>query len=76
MGVVIKGRARFPIMVRIPQAWRDDIRLLEQLPVDDVGDSVVPLGELADLSLEETPPAVEHDNVRRRTFVAANVPRS
>ena len=73
VGMIIKGRARFPILVRIPQHWRDDIRLLEQLPVDDVGGSAVPLGELADLSLEETPPAVEHDNVRRRTFVAANV---
>jgi cobalt-zinc-cadmium resistance protein CzcA len=47
--------------------------LLAQLPVSELAGSVVPLGEVADLCLEETPPAVEHDNVRRRTFIAANV---
>ncbi len=72
-GVVIEGRARFPIQVRIPPAWRTEIRLLEQLPVDTAGGRIVPLGELAELTLEETPPSVEHDNVRRRTYIAANV---
>ncbi len=73
VGVVIDGRARYPIRVRIPQQWREKISLLEQLPVDEAGGRIVPLGELAELSLEETPPSVEHDNVRRRTFIAANV---
>ncbi len=73
VGMVIDGRARYPILVRIPQHWREDMELLEQLPVAQLGGRVVPLSEVADLCLEETPPAVEHDNVRRRTFVAANV---
>jgi cobalt-zinc-cadmium resistance protein CzcA len=73
VGVMIEGRARFPILVRIPQAWREDLTLLAQLPVEHAGGQIVPLGELADLSLEETPPSVEHDNVRRRTYIAANV---
>lgn len=73
VGTIIDGRARYPILVRIPEAWRKDEALLRQLPVDSVGGRIVPLGELADLKLEETPPSVEHDNVRRRTFVAANV---
>ena len=47
--------------------------LLRQLPVAEVGGRVVPLDELAEFINEETPPFVEHDNVRRRTFVAANV---
>ncbi len=73
VGVLMEGRARYPIMVRIPEAWRSDLDLLQQLPVAEAGGRVVPLGELADLSLEETPPSVEHDAIRRRTFVAANV---
>ncbi|TWU40947.1 Cobalt-zinc-cadmium resistance protein CzcA [Novipirellula artificiosorum] len=73
VGTIIDGRARYPILVRIPESWRKDMSLLKQLPVDEAGGRIVPLGELADLSLEETPPSVEHDNVRRRTFIAANV---
>ena len=70
---MIDGRARYPMLVRIPKQWRENMELLQQLPVSELGGRVVPLGEVADLCLEETPPAVEHDNVRRRTFIAANV---
>lgn len=73
VGVVMEGRARYPILVRIPQRWREKTELLRQLPVAEIGGSLVPLGELANFEFEETPPSVEHDNVRRRTFVAANV---
>ena len=72
-GMVMQGRARFPIQVRIPVEWRESLELLEQLPVAQAGGSIVPLAELAELEFEETPPAVEHDNVRRRTYIAANV---
>jgi cobalt-zinc-cadmium resistance protein CzcA len=73
VGVVIDGRARYPILVRIPETWRESMDLLRQLPVANVGGRVVPLDEVANFVVEETPPSVEHDNVRRRTFVAANV---
>jgi cobalt-zinc-cadmium resistance protein CzcA len=73
VGRIFEGRARFPIMVRIPEAWRKDIRLLEQLPVADGSGKPIPLRELADITLEETPPAVEHEAIRRRTFISANV---
>ena len=46
---------------------------LEQLPVAEAGGKPVPLRELADLILEETPPTVEHESIRRRTFISANV---
>ena len=47
--------------------------MLRQLPVAVAGGKSIPLGELADLKTEQTPPSVEHDNGRRRTFVSANV---
>jgi heavy metal efflux system protein len=73
VGTVIEGRARYPILVRIPNDWRENIALIQQLPVASSNGDVLPLGELAAIKLEETPPAVEHDNARRRTYVAANV---
>jgi cobalt-zinc-cadmium resistance protein CzcA len=73
VGQVLEGRARFPIMVRYPQTWREDVYLLEQIPVGEVGGRQVPLGELADVTLEETPPSVDHEATRRRTYVSVNV---
>lgn len=73
VGTVMEGRARFPIIVRVPEQWRENSEWLSQLPVAEVAGKLVPLGELAEFRPEESPPSVEHDNIRRRTFVAANV---
>lgn len=73
VGQVFEGRIRFPILVRIPEDWRNDVDRIVQLPVAEAGGRTVPLGELADVRIEETPPGVEHDSNRRRTFVSANV---
>jgi cobalt-zinc-cadmium resistance protein CzcA len=72
-GVIFEGRARFPLLVRVPENWREQIDLLEQLPVAQGEGQPIPLGELAEIELEETPPTVEHDANRRRTFISANV---
>lgn len=73
VGIIFEGRARFPIRVRIPDDWRSEIDRLKQLPVAEAGGKPVPLDELADIRIEETPPSVEHESNRRRTFVSANV---
>ncbi|MFM9059124.1 MAG: efflux RND transporter permease subunit [Planctomycetaceae bacterium] len=72
-GVVYEGRPRFPLTVKFPRAWRENAELVPQIPVDSAGARPVPLGELADIAVEETPPSIEHENSRRRTFVSANV---
>ena len=72
-GVIYEGRPWFPLMVKFPQAWREDEELLPQIPVAAAGGRPVPLGELADIRIEESPPSIEHENSRRRTFVSANV---
>lgn len=73
VGHVFEGRARYPIIVRFPQSWREDAQRLARLPVHVQGESIVPLGELADVVLEETPPSIEHEASQRRTFVSSNV---
>lgn len=72
-GVIYEGRPRFPLMVKFPQSWREKEELIPQIPVAAAGGRPVPLGELADIRIEESPPSIEHENSRRRTFVSANV---
>ena len=52
VGQVLQGRARFPIIVRLPEVWRRDISRLEQLPVFTETGHSVPLNELAALPLD------------------------
>jgi cobalt-zinc-cadmium resistance protein CzcA len=73
VGQILEGRARFPIIVRFPKEWRENSYLLEQIPVSEVGGQQIPLGELADVILEDTPPGIDHEATRRRTYVSANV---
>ncbi|MFK7820410.1 MAG: efflux RND transporter permease subunit, partial [Planctomycetaceae bacterium] len=73
VGEVLDGRARFPIRVRLPEKWRAETELIAQLPVATSSGKPIPLGDLAEIKVEQTPPTVEHDDGRRRTFVSANV---
>ncbi|QDU82574.1 Cobalt-zinc-cadmium resistance protein CzcA [Polystyrenella longa] len=73
VGQIIEGRARYPIIVRVPEKWREDISLLEQIPVAEAAGKPVTLRDLAEINIEETPPSIEHEANRRRTFVSANV---
>jgi cobalt-zinc-cadmium resistance protein CzcA len=43
-GQVLQGRARFPIIVRYPQHWRENAHLFEQIPVNEVNGRQIPLG--------------------------------
>ena len=72
-GLVFEGRARYPIVVRIPAEWRDNLEQMEQVPVGKSGNQAVLLRELADIRIEESPPVIDHEGTRRRTFIQANV---
>jgi cobalt-zinc-cadmium resistance protein CzcA len=73
VGEIYEGRPRFPLMVTFPRVWRENEGLVAQIPVGSTGGRPVPLGELADISRSESPPSVEHESGRRRTFISANV---
>jgi cobalt-zinc-cadmium resistance protein CzcA len=73
VGQIHEGRARFPLLVRLPEAARKDAYLLERVPVKQLDGQPITLGELADVRLQESPPGIEHEAGRRRTFISANV---
>ncbi len=72
-GVIFEGRPRYPLVVKFPAEWRENVDRMPQIPVGAAAGRPVPLGELADVVREETPPSIEHENSRRRTYVSANV---
>jgi cobalt-zinc-cadmium resistance protein CzcA len=65
--------ARFPIQVRLPQAWRNDPKMIASIRVADPKGRPIPLSDLADVSFEEGPSEVEREDVQRRAVVGVNV---
>lgn len=86
-GEVFEGDRRFPIVVRLPEAVRDNLAALEQLVIplksqdraatgsaEHGGHAeFVPLGTVARIRLEEGPNQLSRENGKRRVVVQANV---
>jgi len=77
-GLIFEGDRRFPIVVRLPEAVRQDIPALENLPVpvpheDGQGGAFVPLKEVTSFRLSEGPNQISRENGKRRVVVQANV---
>jgi heavy metal efflux system protein len=76
-GVVFEGDRYFEIVVKLPEATRNNIDALKILPVSlptsGTTAPTVPLGQLAVFSLGEGPNQISRENGKRRVVVTANV---
>lgn len=78
-GVVFEGDRRFPIVVRLPDALREDVEALENLPVPLPSSAqtgrapAVLLKQVASFSFAEGPNQISRENGKRRVVVTANV---
>jgi heavy metal efflux system protein len=74
-GLVFEGDRRFQIIVRLPDAERSDVDVLENLPVAlpqngwGMGAATIPLRQLATFSFSEGPNQVSRENGKRRVVV-------
>jgi cobalt-zinc-cadmium resistance protein CzcA len=73
VGEVFEGDRRFPLVIRLPEAIRNDPRTLAALPIALPGGQYVPLREIADIEIAEGPNAINRENGKRRAVVTANV---
>jgi heavy metal efflux system protein len=78
-GLVFEGDRRFQIVVRLPDAARNDVEALENLPVTlpqaegATRAMTIPLRQLATLHFSEGPNQVSRENSKRRVVVTAEV---
>lgn len=73
VGEVYEGERRFALQVRVPKSLRDDIEQIRTLPVSGNSGPLVPLGQIASITVVDSPASVSREAVRRRTNVEANV---
>jgi cobalt-zinc-cadmium resistance protein CzcA len=78
-GLVFEGDRRFQIVVRLPDALRRNISVLENLPLvlpsSGFGSATItiPLRQVATFELSEGPNQISRENGKRRVVVTANI---
>lgn len=88
-GLVFQGDRRFDIIVRLPDGLRQDLKVLENLPIllpaddDGIGSRnagqphtrpvYIPLKQVAKLEIKDGPNQISRENGKRRIVVQANV---
>lgn len=70
---VIEGNKRFDLLVRFPVEYRDSRNDIRNILIDTPIGAVVPLKQLADISIEHGTVMVNREDGQRRTAVLANV---
>lgn len=70
---LIQGERRFPISVRLPEAWRADVGQLGSLPLQSPSGEMVRLSQVARVQLARGPEVVSREQARRRIVVQSNV---
>lgn len=78
-GTMFEGDRRFGIVVRLPDATREDLDAIRRLPValpkvaTATAVTFIPLSEIADFTVAPGPNQVSRENGKRRIVVTANV---
>ncbi len=73
VGLVYEGERRFPIALRIDDAYRTDEQALGRMLVAASNGDRIPLHRLATIKTVEGPSAIQHEWSKRRIVVQANV---
>ncbi len=73
VGQVVEGQARYPLQVRFEETARQNLDQLQNISVASPAGALIPLAQLAKISVTEGPVAIWRNNLSRRVTVAANV---
>jgi cobalt-zinc-cadmium resistance protein CzcA len=73
VGEVFEGQRRFALQVRYREDARSSIEAIRQIPIGAPTGALIPLGQLANLTVEEGPAQISRDRIQRRLTVEANV---
>ena len=60
----VEGLERYPVNIRYPQDYRNSPEQLALLPIVTPNDQRIPLGDVANVFIEEGPPGIKSENAR------------
>jgi len=73
VGSVLEGKRRFDIVVRLAEGIAADPHALGGVPVGAPDGRLIPLAQLAEITIEEGPAQISREQIERRIVVETNV---
>ncbi|MCW5626965.1 MAG: efflux RND transporter permease subunit, partial [Burkholderiales bacterium] len=70
---IYEGERRFPAVVRFPLEFRDDPEVIADALLKGPAGAVVPMREIATVSLQDGPAQISREGAKRRLVVGSNV---
>jgi Cu(I)/Ag(I) efflux system membrane protein CusA/SilA len=69
----VEGRERYPVSIRYPREYRDDLNQLRQVRVAAPSGAHVPLGQVADIQVVDGPPVIKSENARLNGWIFVDI---
>lgn len=73
VGMTVEGLERYPINIRYPRDVRDSIEKLRNLPVVTPAGARIPLGEVAEIRIEDGPGLIKTENARLNGWIYIDI---
>jgi Cu(I)/Ag(I) efflux system membrane protein CusA/SilA len=73
ISTIIDGRERYPVTLRFPRGDRDGLGALEEIRLRGEGGAIVPLREVARLTVADGPTEIKSENARPVTYVYVDI---
>ena len=73
MGEVVDGQFRFPLVVRLPDEWRNSPEAVGSIQLPTATGERVPLSRIADIAVIEGPSTITREWGQRRIVITCNV---
>ncbi|MFK5986781.1 MAG: efflux RND transporter permease subunit [Pseudomonadota bacterium] len=69
----IEGLERYPINIRYPQSYRDSVEKIRLLPLVTKNNQRIALADVADIQVEDGPPAIKSENARLNGWTLVDI---
>ncbi|HAT8327853.1 TPA: efflux RND transporter permease subunit [Legionella pneumophila] len=69
----IEGRERYPVNLRYPQTDRDSVDKLKLLPIVTPSGAHIPLGEVANVAVENGPPVIKSEDAKLTGWILVDI---
>ncbi len=69
---VYEGQRRFDLILRYPEQYRNSVETISNILVATATGALIPLGELAKVTLQEGPALISREGLQRRIYVGFN----
>ena len=73
ISTIIDGRERYPVTLRFPRGDRDGLGTLEEIRLRGEGGAIVPLREVARLTVADGPTEIKSENARPVAYVYVDI---